>query len=109
MIQSPSQCSVQLSTGCGLELSAVLQIIYHWWENYLLALLEEGESLGESGSLLGTMVMAWYSAGHAAKQLREWPLGEATPDWLPDVYLVTEQRLGDEMMMGPEAAIGALA
>lgn len=51
------------------------------------------------------MVQCW-SCGEAIARMA---LGEAMPDWLPDVYVVTEQRLGDEMLMGTEAALGALA
>lgn len=51
------------------------------------------------------MVQCW-SCGEAIARMA---LGEAMPDWLPDVYVVTEQRLKDEMLMGTEAALGALA
>ncbi|KJK64324.1 FAD dependent oxidoreductase [Aspergillus parasiticus SU-1] len=34
-------------------------------------------------------------------------LGEPKPEWLPDVYLSTEKRLGDEASMGPEAALAS--
>lgn len=33
-------------------------------------------------------------------------LGEQKPEWLPDVYLSTERRLGD-VSMGPEAALAS--
>ncbi|GAB1197498.1 hypothetical protein APSETT444_006793 [Aspergillus pseudonomiae] len=34
-------------------------------------------------------------------------MGEPKPEWLPDVYLSTEKRLGDEAFMGPEAALAS--
>ncbi|KAE8157277.1 FAD dependent oxidoreductase-domain-containing protein [Aspergillus tamarii] len=34
-------------------------------------------------------------------------LGEPKPEWLPDVYLSAEKRLGDEASMGPEAALAS--
>lgn len=34
-------------------------------------------------------------------------LGDAVPEWLPDLYLVSAERLGGEMRMSPEAAIAS--
>jgi glycine/D-amino acid oxidase-like deaminating enzyme len=50
------------------------------------------------------MVQCW-SSGEAIARMA---LGEPTPQWLPDVYLVTEERLKDEIRMGTEAALGPL-
>jgi hypothetical protein len=34
-------------------------------------------------------------------------LGEPKPEWLPDAYLSTEERLTDKVNMGKEAAIAS--
>lgn len=51
------------------------------------------------------MVQCW-STGEAIARMA---LGESKPEWLPLDYLVTETRLGNEIRMGKEAALGALA
>lgn len=47
------------------------------------------------------MCQAWL-CGQAIARMA---LGESKPEWLPDVYLSTEQRLTDEAHMGPDAAL----
>jgi glycine/D-amino acid oxidase-like deaminating enzyme len=49
------------------------------------------------------MCQAWLSGQAIARMA----LGEPTPEWLPEVYLSTEKRLGDEAKMGAEAALAS--
>ena len=49
------------------------------------------------------MCQAWLS-GQAIALMA---LGEPKPEWLPDVYLSTENRLTNEATMGAEAALGS--
>lgn len=47
------------------------------------------------------MGQCWLSGQAIARMA----LGEAKPEWLPDVYLSTEKRLADQATMGSEAAL----
>lgn len=48
------------------------------------------------------MAQCW-SSGEAVARMA---LGEPTPEWLPEVLLIDEQRLSDERRMGVDAALG---
>lgn len=49
------------------------------------------------------MCQAWLSGQAIARMA----LGEPRPEWLPEVYLSTEKRLGDETKMGAKAALAS--
>lgn len=51
------------------------------------------------------MAQAW-SSGEAIARMA---LGEPMPEWLPELYLASEDRLQDEMRLGDDAAINAIA
>lgn len=49
------------------------------------------------------MCQAWLSGQAIARMA----LGEPKPEWLPNVYLSSEKRLGDKVNMGAEAALAS--